>query len=510
MIKKYLTSIMAAISLLFICLECSNDKSTTVFIAAPGNLEVYTTSPTSANLEWTDNSDNEQEFLIYREADSVWNQIATVSENSTSYSDSTLRDSVTYSYYIIARKGSSQSATSDTATITTNAIGLPPAIPWGHTPIDSITPIPMDNPIELTWQCSDPDGDSLYYYVWIIDGAHPHDVQDTIVPTPSYFPPNLRYGAYYSWRVFAMDGHGHSVAGPTWIFSTTSIRQIAYLPQNDTYTAFSESDNYLYVASLSRILTIYDISDPTSPVVSGTFNVGAPVNNITISGDYAYLACESWGLIILNISDHHQPVQISLWNPSLLVSTIYINGNVCFMGSGYNFCTVDISDKTNLILIDSCSIPGITKDVRIHDNYAVIAHSTGVSLVDISNPQNLTTVSTCVVAATTNKIDVAGNYAYLATASNGMIIVDITDVNHPAISTSYATSYEYNVLIHENFALIGEGNFGLFILDITEHSHLRMMPFFTVRGQPRHICMEGDYIYIASYFGGLYILRFML
>jgi hypothetical protein len=71
--------------------------------AAPSSLAATVVSHTQINLSWTDNSNNETAFSIWRKGGaSDWTRIAVVSPNITSFSDTTASPSTAYSYRVRA------------------------------------------------------------------------------------------------------------------------------------------------------------------------------------------------------------------------------------------------------------------------------------------------------------------------------------------------------------------------------------------------------------------------
>jgi len=71
--------------------------------------------------------------------------------------------------------------------------------------------------IELSWTCSDPDGDPLSYDVYLDTSSAP-EVLIATVDTTSYAPTGLRYNTIYYWQVIATDTTGMFTEGPVWSF----------------------------------------------------------------------------------------------------------------------------------------------------------------------------------------------------------------------------------------------------------------------------------------------------
>ena len=89
--------------------------------AAPSALTATTVSASKINLAWTDNSTNEDNFIVARSTTSggPYTDIAVLSANSTSYSDSGLASSTTYYYVVRSRNGGGSSANTAQASATT-------------------------------------------------------------------------------------------------------------------------------------------------------------------------------------------------------------------------------------------------------------------------------------------------------------------------------------------------------------------------------------------------------
>lgn len=88
--------------------------------AAPSSLGASVVSSSQINLSWTDNSTNEQGFKIERKTGAgSFSQIATVGANVTSYPDSSLSSSTSYTYRVRAYNGSGDSNYSNEASATT-------------------------------------------------------------------------------------------------------------------------------------------------------------------------------------------------------------------------------------------------------------------------------------------------------------------------------------------------------------------------------------------------------
>ena len=83
---------------------------------APSNLSASGSTSSRIDLNWTDNSGNEDGFRIYRNG----NRIKTVGSNATSYSDTGLDSGTEYCYRVSAYNSAGESSKSNQACATTN------------------------------------------------------------------------------------------------------------------------------------------------------------------------------------------------------------------------------------------------------------------------------------------------------------------------------------------------------------------------------------------------------
>jgi len=130
--------------------------------AAPSNLRAIAASSTNINLTWTDASNNEDGFRVYRGATSttVTTLVATVGPGITSYPDTGLSASTTYFYKVTAFNTAGESAASNVAGATTN----PPAVTVPAAPTTLQATAASSNNINLTWTDASTNEDGFRVY----------------------------------------------------------------------------------------------------------------------------------------------------------------------------------------------------------------------------------------------------------------------------------------------------------------------------------------------------------
>jgi uncharacterized protein (TIGR02145 family) len=127
--KKFLT-LLLGLTLIYSC-STSNDgngnSTTTVVPVAPSNLSGVVASTTQINLSWTDNSTNETGFKIERKSGAgTYAVIGTTATDITTFSDTGLTSSTTYTYRVYSNNAVGNSLTySNELALTTSNIILP-------------------------------------------------------------------------------------------------------------------------------------------------------------------------------------------------------------------------------------------------------------------------------------------------------------------------------------------------------------------------------------------------
>ncbi len=200
--------------------SCASDHlaNTSQLPSTPTDLGGGALSSSQIYLTWQDNSDNENGFDLFRRpaGEGVsWSKIASLPENSDTYTDHDLADSTAYDYYVSAFNSAGSSAASAIATISTRAIGLAPEQPYNIYPWNGDT-LRSDT---LIWTCSDPDGDPLAYEIYLGTG-NPPGFMDEILSDTTFVVHGLLADTTYYWQIAARDPHRHRVLSPVWYFHT--------------------------------------------------------------------------------------------------------------------------------------------------------------------------------------------------------------------------------------------------------------------------------------------------
>lgn len=188
----------------------------------PSNLSATAVSSSQIDLQWSDNSHNEDGFKIERKLDGAasFQLIATVQANINSYTDVGLSPSTTYRYRVTGFSDYGNSASSKEAVATTQAGGggTPPAAPSNLAAQANGT-----SRIDLSW--TDNANDENGFKIERKEGAGGTYAQITTVAADvtTYADQGLSPGTTYFYRVRAYNGSGHSAYSNEASATTDSI-----------------------------------------------------------------------------------------------------------------------------------------------------------------------------------------------------------------------------------------------------------------------------------------------
>lgn len=187
--------------------EYSNISCATTLASPPNSptgLSAVAISSSQINLSWTDASNNESGFEIFRSTDnSNFTKIADVGANTTSYQNTGLNASTRYFYYVGSQRGGTPSRTKSNTADATTFTGVPSspsslsAVAFGSTQIN------------LNWN-DNANNETGFEVERSTDGVNFGKIADLGANTTSYLNTGLNASTRYWYRVRAKNGGGNS------------------------------------------------------------------------------------------------------------------------------------------------------------------------------------------------------------------------------------------------------------------------------------------------------------
>jgi hypothetical protein len=238
---------------------------------------------------------------------------------------------------------------------------------------------------------------------------------------------------------------------------------VGYTATQNGYAAALDVDGgFAYVGDLGpgTSLQIFDISDPTNPIIRGAYaSAGSQeIDDVDIVGDYAYISNDANGLVKVDISDPDNPTFVSSRRDGSYSNSFdYSDGQYGYATYGYTGgAEFKVYDLDNFP-----TVPPVNYDaagsrhasaVHIVGDRAYFTTGNGgpayFEIVDISDPLVPVFVSKLAIgdAQATygtypGEMQVIGDYAFLATgehppngADGGLLVLDISDETAPSVA----------------------------------------------------------------------------
>jgi subtilisin family serine protease len=209
-------------------------------LETPTNLTTSVVSSSQINLAWADRSSNETGFKIERCQGancSSFAEIASVNAGATSYQNTSLTASTSYSYRVRATNGSENSAYSNSSTATTQAAPVPAPTAPGGLAANAVS----SSRIDLSWQ--DASNNEAGFKIERCQGAGCStftEIASLGAGTTTYQNTGLSANTSYTYRVRAYNTGGSNVSGTD--SATTQAGSVApTAPTNLDATAVSRS-----------------------------------------------------------------------------------------------------------------------------------------------------------------------------------------------------------------------------------------------------------------------------
>ncbi|HEU4928802.1 MAG TPA: FlgD immunoglobulin-like domain containing protein [Candidatus Krumholzibacteria bacterium] len=214
-----------------------------------------------ADLSWT-GFDPEGDVLRYDVYFGTSPTPPLVAEDLTvsAYEPGALQLNTQYHWRVVASDGVSETS-GPTWNFTTRDENIPPTVPTSPSPANNS--VGVSRIANLSWLCTDPDGDAIVFDVYFGSSSPPPLVISNI-GAASYDPGLLSPLTDYYWRIEAHDALGGTTSGPIWTFETGISGNS---PPNPPFNPNPPNNG---PASPTPVLT-WDASDPDSDPL--TYNV---------------------------------------------------------------------------------------------------------------------------------------------------------------------------------------------------------------------------------------------
>lgn len=384
---------------------------------------------------------------------------------------------------------------------------FPPAIPSNPSPADGAIDQVLD--VQLSWECSDPQNDTLLFYIYL--GVNPDPpLIDSIWAEKSYHPEGLQNSQTYFWKITARDDHQNRTIGPVWRFTTLeesglymigSIEIPAYV--NNLYF----SDGYLYLTCDDYYVRIVDCTIPSDPILVTEWDALDMPEDLFVAGSYLFVTCGDAGLRILAIHDPANPYPAGRYDPEGWTGSVFVTEDYAFLIQESGFLIVDISDPYEPVLFSAYEERYDCYKIFVAGGYAYViesgCYSGRFSIADISDPGEPAYVGVYSPIGYVGDIFVSGSYAYITAGGApdyNLMIIDISNPSDPTPVHSFETHSSLSrVFVSDNHCFVTKGLYGLQILNVSNPRAPVVIRNFDTENYASSVFVEGYYLFVEDY-----------
>ena len=260
------------------------------------------------------------------------------------------------------------------------------------------------------------------------------------------------------------------------------------------------SGDHLYLASGD--LEIFDVSDPAAPSLVSSFPaVGA--RGVAVSGGYAYLAAAGYpALQIIDVSDPTSPTLVSdFYSGSYQsASDVVLSGSLAFLTLEYaGFLIIDVANPEAPRLRGRYSRRGERQRIAVFEDTAFhVVDGTGLDVVDVSDPSAPALRVHCHTPGNSLAVAADGRGAVVADGSSGLQFTDgvCTDLR---LGSVFAFEDLRDVEVSGGHALLPSGDYGLRIVDVSDPTSPTPVIDFDMPETPRGVGLYGEYALVTGY-----------
>jgi len=270
--------------------------------------------------------------------------------------------------------------------------------------------------------------------------------------------------------------------------------------------------NYLYAVSLDpQRFAIYDISNPSSPVLKSLTSTGYSMIDIWKKGNYVFISCNI-GVLVYDVSDVTAPMLVATVNLADYVHDMFLLGNYlyCCMHTADKFQIIDITNPTSPVVrgsltgttyfhgCHSCYVEGTIAYVT---NYLASTGEYGLTVVDVSNPDAPAVITGVGEAHKNSAIRKIGNYLYVGSHTYPDVGFTIWDVSTPTSPVYKGRFYVVEGIFYYFCSeLIGVTIFerGLYFFDISNPVSPIIHAMCSTVERPKNVVRSGDYVYVST------------
>ncbi|RLC21872.1 MAG: hypothetical protein DRI57_01285 [Deltaproteobacteria bacterium] len=275
--------------------------------------------------------------------------------------------------------------------------------------------------------------------------------------------------------------------------------------------------NYAYVTDNTMTdqevigrLEVIDISDPQSPQIVGSVEIGGSATGLVIEGDYAYVGAWDKGLQVINIGNPEHPFIIDdpIDIPAGYIIDVATDGNYIYAADCNHNGSLQVINTAISEIVGSVNTRGEAYDIAVREGYAYVADGIrGLQVIDISNPTNPALKGSVLTPGIARGVTAGISHVYVADETDGLQIIDVTDPETPLIIAYLETpGIATDITTNDNYVYMTDESEGVLVIDVGNPENPVIIGTMNVLSYAFGLDVSGEYAYVADAYVGLTIL----
>ena len=260
-------------------------------------------------------------------------------------------------------------------------------------------------------------------------------------------------------------------------------------------------------------VSIVDVSNGASPVVSSTVSTGEAVLDVSVKDGHAYAANYKAGLLVIDIGDPEAPTIAGACETPGDAMGVAVAEQSAFVANGTSgLQVVDVSVPGQPTLEGSCALPGTAYGVELEGDYAYVRTNwnQSIHIVDVADPTQPSKIGTYESGKvySSGGAAIAWPHAYLALDDKGLETIDVAAPESPGQSGTFKIVGQFGgVSISDDGGIyVSNHARGVHRLDVQEPAQPKDLTTAVVPGMAHSVGLSGQYAVIGDWSSDLHIV----
>ena len=220
---------------------------------------------------------------------------------------------------------------------------------------------------------------------------------------------------------------------------TNSLNNNSNTSVSSSTARFTITKNTLYVLN-STSLEVFNISDPSAPVLTNTTGVGGGVETLFPLNDYLFIGANA-GMSIYDVSNAETPMFLSQFEHAVACDPVVADERTAYVTLRSGNRCAGIVNELQVINIENIRSPQRTARLQLDnprglavmgEHLMICDGDDGVVTVNVSNQMNPVITGRFSQEHANDILQVADNIVVVS-GENGIYELDITDINNPKL-----------------------------------------------------------------------------